>query len=97
VFARRSKETGQAKGKTGGGGGSKRVESREEIGYPRYCGSPSCQAFSVNQKEVFRENNQWDETSHREESEEKTEFFTGTSCATSGRDESQVGRQKSGR
>src|SRR6266498_3606862 len=92
--ARRSKKTGQTKAETPGSGGSKGDESREEIGSTRYCGSPGCQTFCVNGKKVPSAKGR-EETSLRQESEEKVESFAGTSRATCGRDEGQVGRQES--
>jgi hypothetical protein len=54
AFARRPKQTGQAKTETAGGRGSKGAESREEIGCPHYCHSSGCGVFYANQKEVSR-------------------------------------------
>jgi hypothetical protein len=50
AFARRPKETGQAKTETAGGGISEGDESREEIGRSRYRGSPGCEETEQRQE-----------------------------------------------
>jgi hypothetical protein len=78
--ARRLRKTGRVKTQTAAGGVGKSVKSSEKIGRPRYC---------VSRKEVSGANN------GREETQEKAESFTGTSCATRSGDESQVGCKES--
>jgi hypothetical protein len=86
TFTRGPKKTGQAKRKTEGGRGSKGAESREEI-----CGS----RHRAKRKEVCAAKNWHEKTRRCQETEEEIESFTGTSRATCGRDESQVGREES--
>ena len=71
--ARGPTETGQVKTQIAGGGVGKGVESCEKIGRPSHC---------VSRKEVSGANNRREETEQCQESEEETESFTGTSCAT---------------
>jgi hypothetical protein len=79
--ARRLREIGCIEAQTAAGRNRKGLESRQEIGCPRYC---------VSREEISGDNNRRGET-ECQESEEETESFTGTSCATCCRNESQVG------
>jgi len=93
VASRGPKKAGQAKAEAAGGTGSEGNESCEETGCTRYCNSPGSQAFYANRKEVSAAD--LEEAKRQQKSEEKTQFLTGTPCATCGRDESHVGREES--
>ena len=79
-------KTGQAKTQIAGIGISKSVESCEKIGCPSHC---------VSREAVSGANNRNEKTEQCKETQEKTESFTGTSCATCCRDESQMGCEAS--
>jgi hypothetical protein len=88
VASRGPKKAGQAKAEAAGGKGSEGDESCDETGCTRYCSSPGSEAFYANRKEVSYADNRVEETKRHQKSEEKTQSFTGTPCATCGREES---------
>jgi hypothetical protein len=78
--ARGLREIDRVKTQTAAGRDSKSLESCEKIGCPRHC---------VGWKEVSGTN------SGSEQTQKETESFTGASCSTLGRHESEVGCKES--
>jgi hypothetical protein len=81
-------KTGQAETQIAGGGDGKSVESCEKIGCPSYC---------ISRKQVSGANNQGEENEECQESQAKTESFTGAAGAARSSDEGAMGCKESRR